>query len=73
MHKLKHDIIKLLQVKQLLISKHENNDQILKFIQQRVDNFKDASTKMIDSCLERNRKAIVLDHLLINHGILINI
>jgi hypothetical protein len=66
MAELKFDIIKPIQAKQKIISRSENNERILKFLKQRNDNFKDAPTKMIDSCLERNRKAVVIDRLLIN-------
>ena len=68
MTELKFDIIKPIQAKQKIISRTENNERILRFLKQRNDNFKDALTKMIDSCLERNRKAVVIDRLLINRN-----
>ena len=68
LHELKFDILKLLYAKQLIVSQKENNERIHQFIQRRVDNFKDAPTKMIDSFLERNRKTIVLDRILVNHN-----
>ena len=63
---LKSDIIKPMQAKQQIISRTENNERILEFIKQRNENFKNSPTKMIDSCLERNRKAIVLDRIMIH-------
>ncbi|CAI2198936.1 11745_t:CDS:1, partial [Funneliformis geosporum] len=55
-----------MQAKQQIISRTENNEQISEFIKKRNDNFKNSSTKMIDSCLERNRKAIILDRIMIH-------
>src|SRR5215216_6051113 len=63
---LKSDIIKPMQAKQQIISRTENNERILEFIKQRNENFHNSPTKMIDSCLERNRKAIVLDRIMIH-------
>ncbi|CAI2201438.1 12895_t:CDS:1, partial [Funneliformis geosporum] len=59
-------IIKPMQAKQRIVSHTENNERILDFIKQRNENFKDSFTKMIDSCLERNRKAIILDKVIVN-------
>ncbi|CAI2200684.1 4202_t:CDS:1, partial [Funneliformis geosporum] len=59
-------IIKPMQAKQRIVFRTENNERILDFIKQRNENFKDSSTKMIDSYLERNRKAIILDKVMIN-------
>ena len=50
----KLSIIKPLESKLKIFSKNESNERIKKFIKQRVDNFKDAPSKMIDSCLERS-------------------
>ena len=63
---LKTSFIKPLECKLKIIFKQENNDRIKAFISQRVDNVKDAPSKMIDSCLERSRKTIILDRILIN-------
>ena len=63
---LKASIIKPLECKLKIVSKKENNERIKEFITKRMDNFKDAPSKMIDSCLERSRQTIVLDRLLIN-------
>ncbi|CAI2199565.1 17441_t:CDS:1, partial [Funneliformis geosporum] len=52
--------------KQQIISKSENNERISEFIKKRNDNFKNSHTKMIDSYLERNRKAIILDRIMIH-------
>ena len=54
-----------MQAKQQIISRTENNERILEFIKLRNENFKNSPTKMIDSCLERNRKAIVLDRIMV--------
>src|SRR5215216_766089 len=66
LHELKSDIIKPLQAKQRIVSRTKNNERILEFIKQRNKNFKNSPTKMIDSCLERNKKAIILDKVMIN-------
>jgi len=63
---LKASIIKPLESKLNTISKQESNDRIKDFILKRVDNYKDAPSKMIDSCLERTRNTIVLDRVLVN-------
>ncbi|CAI2185629.1 15634_t:CDS:1, partial [Funneliformis geosporum] len=55
-----------MQLKQCIVSQTENNERILEFIKQRNENFKDSPTKMIDSCLERNRKNIILDKVMVN-------
>jgi hypothetical protein len=64
LNELKTDIIKPMQAKQRIVSRTENNERILEFVKQRNENFKDSPTKMIDSCLERNRKAIILDKVM---------
>ena len=66
---LKNSIIKSLECKLNIVFKNESNDRIKAFIQRRVSNFSDAPSKMIDSCLERTHKTIVLDRLLIKDNI----
>ncbi|CAI2179579.1 15144_t:CDS:2 [Funneliformis geosporum] len=55
-----------MQAKQHIVFQTKNNERILEFIKQRNKNFKDFPTKMIDFCLERNRKAIILDKVMVN-------
>jgi len=63
---LKQAIIKPFECKLKIFSKNENNKRIKEFVLQRATNYTDAPAKMIDSCLERTRKTIVLDRVLIN-------
>ena len=62
---LKSSIIKPLEAKQRFVCKEEKNNKIKNFIQQHMENFNDAPSKMIDSYLERSSKTIILDRILI--------
>src|SRR5215216_4293623 len=66
MFELKQAIIKPFECKLKIFSKNENNKRIKEFVLQRVTNYTDAPAKMIDSYLERTRKTIVLDRVLID-------
>jgi hypothetical protein len=59
------DAIIALRIKIRLTDKIENDQRIKSFIQKRIDNFRDNPSAMINSCLERRKKTIILDHVLI--------
>src|SRR5215216_1758466 len=63
---LKQSIIKPFESKLKIFSRNESNKRIKEFILQRATNYTDAPAKMIDSCLDRTRKTIVLNRVLID-------
>ena len=59
------DLFKVLQVKHRTESDHYNNEQIKLYIQKRCDNLTQNPKKMIDSALNRKRKKIILNRVLV--------
>jgi len=61
-----HHILGALLAKYKLEHKKTSDDQIKKYIEQRCTNLKDSPKKMLDSLLNRDKRFIVMDRIIIN-------